>query len=131
PVQAILQLLVGGRERAFEIRKDRRRLLLLAALEQLVERLRPALEVAELRVRRRREAGERERRDEVAADHSDASAKPDAPASFASARTRTTSPSSTSRSAARMTTFCFALASPSRSALTIAASSPSTLRSPT
>ena len=115
----------------------------IAMLEELVEGLAPLLEtrelsaigVAALRAREpgRSSRGEQRRErnppDEAPARHSEARAKPVAPASFASPSTRTTSPRITSRSPASTTTLSGARSSASRSTLARVASSPPTRRS--
>src|SRR5262249_54617372 len=113
--------------------------LALAAVEQLVEGAAALLELGECRPLAglvavdRRPAARRHQRDdrdgEAQGFHSDASAKPVAPASLASPRTRTTSPSTTCRSPARITTLSGLRASVSRSTLASEASSAGTGRS--
>src|SRR5262249_36194512 len=102
----------------------------VAALEQIVEA--PAALLERRHVRRRRAQRERRDQDERASpavDHSEARAKPVAPASLARPSTRTTSPRTTCRSPARITTFSLVFPSASFSTLARAPSSPATGRS--
>src|SRR5262249_54351550 len=128
-IEPRLELGRGLRERALEIGKHGRSAILLATLEELVEALAPSLELARgLRRPRPGDQQDGERRDAASA-HSEARAKPLAPASLARPSTRTTSPSTTCRSPARMTTFSLLRDSASRSTLATVPSSPATGRS--
>src|SRR5881409_3363594 len=110
--------------------------LALPVLEERIEGAAPLLELGERRAlaallggRRRRGRQRRGQRRERARPHSEARAKPVAPASLASPSTRTTSPSTTCRSPASTTTLSGLRASVSRSTLASDASSLGTGRS--
>src|SRR5262249_28817456 len=124
------QRLLLCREIAFQIGPHGARALAIAALKEIVEV--PAALLERRRVRRpgrQRERSDQQKRAGAAEDHSEARAKPLAPASLARPSTRTTSPRTTWRSPARITTLSLVFASASFSTLASAPSSPATGRS--
>src|SRR5262249_46321677 len=124
------QVLARGFEVALQVRPHRGGTLAVAVLQQLVEALAPLFQRRHVgRSRRQPERRPEDERDGAASDHSEARAKPVAPASLARPSTRTTSPRTTWRSPARITTFSLVLASASLSTLASAPSSLPTGRS--